>query len=358
MTGLYIHIPFCSALCPYCDFAVVVGRAEQHERYVDALIREARGAHSLGPFQTVFIGGGTPSFIEPSLIARVLSAVEIAPGAEVTMESNPESVDRERASIWRAAGVNRLSIGVQSFDDRLLQTLGRTHDAAFVAPAVAAAREAGFDNISLDLIYGSPDESVAQWESSLAAALVLEPEHLSCYALTIEERTSFGTAVARGTMSEPDQDDLALKYERAIEVLERAGYEHYEISNWARPGRASQHNLVYWTQGDYVGLGLGAHSHHGGTRSWNTRTLASYLSDPTMAREGVEHLTQTQQAEEWVGLHLRLMNLDVEELQRRLGRDLGATLATLQADGLILDNRLTTRGMLLENEVTLRLLTG
>ncbi len=361
MTGLYLHIPFCSALCPYCDFAVVVGRADAHERYVDAVIAELDAAEIRGPFDTVFVGGGTPSFVDPSLIARLLGRIKAAVGAEITMESNPESVDSSRAAAWRAAGVNRLSIGVQSFDDSILRTLGRTHDAARVAPAVQAAGAAGFDNISLDLIYGTPGESLQSWRATLDAALALRPDHLSCYGLTIEERTPFGGAVARGVMAEPEQDDLAAFYEHTCATLDTSGFEHYEISNWCRPGRASAHNLVYWTQGDYLGAGVGAHSHRDGTRWWNTRSLPRYLAGDIL--EGEEILDDGQRAEEWLSLRVRLLApMDIAEVSVRLGRDVveaakaceALGLARLDGDRLIL----TTRGMLLENEVTARLLAS
>jgi oxygen-independent coproporphyrinogen III oxidase len=365
LTGLYVHIPFCSALCPYCDFAVVVGRAADHAGYVEALRAEFAGADFDGPFDTVFIGGGTPSFIDPALIGRFF----VPPGPlsleernqEITLEANPESIDATRAAAWRAAGVNRLSIGVQSFDDAVLRTLGRTHTADAVAPAVAAARTGGFDNLSLDLIYGTHGEPPDSWRATLDAALALQPQHLSCYALTIEERTAFGTAVAAGRMADPDQDELAAKYEHTCATLEAAGFIHYEISNWARPGFESRHNLVYWTQGDYLGLGLGAHSHRGGERWWNTRSLTRYLADPAHAREGSETLDGEQQAQEWLSLRLRLLDpIDLSDAAARLGKDLHVPAKTCEALGLArLDGDrfwLTTRGMLLENEVTLRLL--
>jgi oxygen-independent coproporphyrinogen-3 oxidase len=199
------------------------------------------------------------------------------------------------------------------------------------------------------------------WTTSLERALALGPDHISAYALTIEERTPFGKAVARGTMQEPEQDDLAARYETATEMLEGAGYRHYEISNWARPGFESKHNLLYWTQGEYVGLGTGAHSHRGGVRWWNTRALTRYLADPAGAREAEERLDPEERAEEWLSLRMRLMEgLEIEEASVRLGRQVRDAVEACKADGLVtLDRgtlRLTTRGMLLENEVTLRLL--
>jgi len=359
VTGLYVHVPFCSALCPYCDFAVVVGRREQHERYADALLAEFEAAAWPERFETIFIGGGTPTFVDPALLARVLAAP--GPAAEVTIEANPESTETGALRALAERGVNRVSIGAQSFAPHVLRALGRTHTAADIPRAVGAARAAGIDNVSLDLIYGSSGESVEDWRATLQQAIALGVEHLSCYALTIEERTAFGTAVARGTMTPPDEDALAERYEVACELLARAGFEHYEISNWARPGRESRHNLIYWTQGDYLGLGLGAHSHRQGHRWWNTRALQAYLADPARARAGEETLTPEQRADEWLQLRLRLIEgVDVAEAETRLARKLSTPTRALQDAGLAtLDQgrlHLTTRGMLLENEVALRLL--
>ena len=365
--GLYVHVPFCAALCPYCDFAVVVGRADAHARYCDALLAEADAAGFDGPFGSVFVGGGTPTFVEPDLLVgalrRLRDRVGWDEGAEFTIEANPDSVGIPGLRAYAAAGVNRVSIGAQSFAPHVLRALGRTHDPSAVDAAVAAARTAGIAAVGLDLIYGSTDETTEDWLSSLRSAIALEPDHISCYALTIEERTAFGRAVESGEMPEPDHDALAERYELAAEMLGVAGYEHYEISNWARPGARCAHNLTYWTQGDYLGLGVGAHSHRDGTRWWNTRSLSRYLADPTRAREGEEHLGGVARAEEWLMLRLRLLDgLDVRDATARLGRDLGDAAASLERDGLIERRdatlRLTLRGMLLENEVAGRLLAA
>lgn len=362
--GLYVHLPFCATLCPYCDFAVVVGRTDLHERYCGALVEEARAWGWGATATSVFLGGGTPSFVDPALLARTLDRLwdvaPVAPGAEITLEANPESCTYERLGTLRAAGVNRLSIGAQSFDDTVLRALGRTHDASAVRDAVAAARAAGFTNLSLDLIYGGPGETDVSWRATMDAALSIEPDHLSCYALTIEERTAFGRAVARGAMAAPDEDVLARRYETACEALR--GFNHYEISNWARPGRESAHNTLYWTQGDYLGLGLGAHSHRAGHRWWNARSIRRYVDDPAGTREGEERLDDGQRAEEWVSLRLRLLEgVPLAEASSRLGRPLDEPAAALAAAGLaeVADGRLvlSARGMLLENEVAARLLS-
>ncbi|HEV2685513.1 MAG TPA: radical SAM family heme chaperone HemW, partial [Actinomycetota bacterium] len=314
---------------------------------------------------SLFIGGGTPTVLAPSLMRDLVTAIRevlpLAADGEVTMEANPESVTEETMRAARRAGVNRVSIGAQSFEPHVLRALGRTHSADQISDAARISRAAGIENLSLDLIYGGPGETIDGWAESLRLALDEQPAHISAYALTIEAATPFGKAVARSTMSEPDQDDLASKYEIACTALERAGYRHYEISNWARTGFESRHNLLYWTQGDYAGLGLGAHSHRDGHRWWNTRALTRYLATPTEARDGEESLTDAQRAEEWLSLRMRLIDgVDLAEARARLGRDVHAAAEECRRAGLLAVEgetlRLTTRGMLLENEVTLRLL--
>ena len=365
--GIYVHVPFCSALCPYCDFAVVVGRQDVHERYCDALITEASSHRGAPTATSLFIGGGTPTLLDPGLLRETIQRIrEILPleaDAEITVEANPESVSEMGMRTLAAAGINRVSIGAQSFAPPVLRALGRTHSAEQAANAVASVRAAGIGNVSLDLIYGGPGESMQDWTTSLTRALETNPDHISAYALTIEEQTPFGKAVARGHMREPDQDDLAEKYEIASEMLDAAGFHHYEISNWAKPGIESRHNILYWTQGEYVGLGIGAHSHRDGVRWWNTRALTRYLNGPRSARAGEERLSEQDRADEWLSLRMRLVDgLGLQEAAARLGRDVRDAAEACEAGGLItLDGdrlRLTPRGMLLENEVTLRLLSA
>jgi oxygen-independent coproporphyrinogen-3 oxidase len=337
------------------------------ERYCEALVAEASSHRDAPMASSLFIGGGTPTVLDAEMLgetlARIQDALPTALGAEITVEANPESVTEHGMRALAAAGVNRVSIGVQSFAPHVLRALGRTHSAEQAANAVASARAASIANVSVDLIYGGPGESMQYWTESLRQALELSPDHISAYALTIEERTPFGKAVARGSMQEPEQDDLAAKYEIAVDMLEDAGYGHYEISNWARPGFESRHNLIYWTQGEYVGLGVGAHSHRDGVRWWNTRELTRYIGDPTGARAGEERLSGSDRAEEWLSLRMRLCEgIGLDEAAARLGRDLRDAAEACEAGGLItLDGdrlRLTARGMLLENEVTLRLLSA
>ena len=363
--GIYAHVPFCSALCPYCDFAVVVGRGDRHAAYCDALIEEARAQRDVPEATSLFIGGGTPTVLSPDLLRDLVEgirdALPLAGDAEITIEANPESVSDDGMRAAVEAGVNRVSIGAQSFAPHVLHALGRTHSVDQISSAVRTARAAGIGNVSLDLIYGTNGETIEDWTDSIGKAIREGVDHISAYALTIEAATPFGKAVARGAMNEPDQDDLAAKYEIACTTLERAGYHHYEISNWARPGSESRHNLLYWMQGDYVGLGIGAHSHREGRRWWNTRALGPYLADPANARDGEEVLTESQRDEEWLSLRMRLIDgIDLTDATTRLGRDVRAAAAACERAGLLAINdnilRLTTRGMLLENEVTLRFL--
>lgn len=365
--GIYVHVPFCAARCPYCDFNTYVGIEDLAPAYLDAVVAEAEmWAERHGPLPeagSIFLGGGTPTFVDPHLLARTLDGIRevlpVAAGAEVTVEANPETVTAERLAVLRAGGVNRISIGAQSFRPGVLAMLGRTHSAGRTRRAVAAARSAGFDNLNLDLIYGTPGESPDEWRRTLDDALALGPDHLSCYALTIEAGTAFGAAVAAGRMPAPDDDDQAGKYELALDVLDVAGYEHYELSNWARPGRAGRHNLIYWTQGEYVGLGAGAHSHLRGVRSWNRKLPRAYVERPRAARAGEERLDPAARAEEWLQLRLRLVEgLDLAEAEARLGRPLDPRPAVSAGLAGVRSGRvaLTRRGLLLESEVVLRLL--
>ena len=358
--GIYVHVPYCLSVCPYCDFNVYVGDGDDAARYLDAVLIEtrARAGEASEPAGTIFLGGGTPSLIAPEPMKRFLDAlrqiVPVRADAEVTMEANPETVTVETLRGYRAAGINRLSLGVQSFAPHVLGGLGRTHTPQQARDAVAFARAAGFDNVSIDLIFGGPGESRADWDATLSDAVALGTDHVSCYGLTIEDGTAFGSAVAHGRMTPPDEDDLAAKYEAACDALP---LRHYEISNWGTPSR---HNLIYWTQGDYLGLGAGAHSHRAGIRSWNRKLPRAYAADPAAARDGDEHLDDPARAREWLHLRLRLVEgIDLDEAAAHLGHDLTPLAGPLQQAGLaFLDGGrfiLTRRGLLLENEVALRL---
>ncbi|KAA1426208.1 radical SAM family heme chaperone HemW [Nocardioides antri] len=291
--GVYVHVPFCTVRCGYCDFntytAEELGGGVSRRTYVDHAIAEVRLARSvLGeadvPVETVFLGGGTPTLLPPEDLRRLLSAIGdelgLAPGAEVTTEANPDSVDRAYLDRLREAGYTRISFGMQSAVPHVLATLDRTHDPARVPDVVAAARAAGFDQVSLDLIYGTPGESADDWRTSVEAALACEPDHVSAYSLIVEEGTALARRVKRGELPMPDEDDLADKYVAADDLLTAAGLDWYEVSNWARhsSGGAARcrHNLGYWSGADWWGVGPGAHSHVGGVRWWNVKHPAAY----------------------------------------------------------------------------------
>jgi putative oxygen-independent coproporphyrinogen III oxidase len=378
--GVYLHVPFCLTRCHYCDFVTYTGREGLRRPYAAALGEEAAMAvAALGPeapmATSLFIGGGTPTLLPPEDLARVLGRLRellaLAPGAEVTVEANPETVDEAMAEGLAAAGVTRVSMGAQSFDDRVLAALGRVHDADRVARAVATLRAAGVPAVNLDLIYGGPGEDPGSWATTLERAVGLEPEHLSAYALTIEPATKFGRLVAAGRLAEPDEDDLADRYDTACAVLARAGYRHYEVSNWARdaaagagaiPAHASRHNLTYWRRGRYLGLGAGAHEFDGTARRWNLTGVPQYLEAVGAGRrpvEGEESLDPDQARFEALALRLRTADgLDPGEA-RDLGVDPdGEKAGRLRAAGLLAPGpglALTERGMFLHGEVVARL---
>jgi putative oxygen-independent coproporphyrinogen III oxidase len=315
--GVYVHIPFCASRCDYCDFATWTDRAHLVDAYVDACVRDLRARDRTGgglrAATSVFFGGGTPSLLPADRLAAVLAAIPRADGAEVTVECNPDSVDPGKLATYRSAGVTRLSFGVQSMRAPVLAALGRTHDPANVARAVGWARAAGFRSFNLDLIFGTPGETVDDWRTTLDAVLALDPPHVSAYALTVEPATPLGRRVAAGGPA-PDDDDQATKYELADERLGAAGFEWYEVSNWARPGHECRHNLLYWAQGEYLGIGCAAHGHtvprSGGVarRWWNVRTPERYVKRVGAGRSpeaGGELLDGPVRREEALALALR-----------------------------------------------------
>lgn len=317
--GLYLHIPFCAHRCWYCDFNAYAGLDHLADGYMDALVRDvAEGLSApevaeLGerPVVTsVFIGGGTPSLVDPRHIGRLLDAVRggwtVAPGAEVTIECNPESVDAAGLEAYLSAGVNRISFGVQSLDDELLRRLGRTHDARAACDALRTARSAGFTSVSADLIFGIPGGSDEAWRSSLEGVLACGPDHVSCYALTYEEGTPLDAWRRLGKVVPVPDDDVARRWELADTLLAKAGLVRYEISNWARDGHTSRHNDLYWRCGEYLGLGAGAHSHlataHGSVRSWTVKAPERYMRTiesggrPVAAMEEIDRRTRASEA--------------------------------------------------------------
>lgn len=315
---LYLHVPFCARRCSYCDFAIAVRREVPSDTYAEAVVAEwSRHLDSgrwerAGRLTTVYLGGGTPSLLAPAAIGRILDHLAhdqgLVPGAEVTLEANPEDVTPERAGAWRAAGVNRISLGAQSFDTRVLTWMHRLHDAQAARRAVVALRRAGFTNLSLDLIYGIPVALGRDWGQDLEAALALEPEHLSLYGLTVEPRTPLGRWIARGDATPAPDDQAAAEYLEAQARLRDAGLPFYEVSNAARPGYESQHNQAYWRRGDYLGLGPSAHSARPGERWWNVRDWEPYrrtVAGGELPIEGREQLSDGQRQLEAVYLGLR-----------------------------------------------------
>ena len=379
--GIYVHIPFCRSKCPYCDFVSYAGREERIPAYCEALNREmeaaARGL-SGARARTLYFGGGTPSLVEAGRIGAIIDACRTLFGlpmeAEVSLEANPGTVDARRLAALRSAGVNRLSLGVQSFHDVRLRLLGRAHTAAESLAAFGAARQAGFANVGLDLMYALPGQTPDEWLADLRQAVELGPEHVSLYGLAVEEGTPLAGLVAAGEVSVPSADEAAAMLEAAAAVLAGAGYSQYELSNWARHDGSRlfdwrcQHNLGYWRHEPYRGFGAGAHSYCGHRRLRNEPDLDRYVA--MVAASGtavveVEEVDSLQAAHETVMLGLRLAEgLDLGAFAARHGLDLAtrcaSTLAELRELGLLAQegNRvwLLPKGRLLANEVVVRLL--
>jgi len=333
--GLYLHIPFCSAICPYCDFAVVTGSRARRAAFARRLAEEAAlwGDSPLS-FDTVYLGGGTPSALLPDELALVLDAARAAlgidPGARLYLEANPEDATAEGLAAWRALGVATLSLGVQSFDAAALRFLGRRHGPDEARRAVALAREAGFDTVSIDLIYGLPGEDERGWRADLAAALALAPDHLSCYQLTVHEGTPFGRRKERGALAELPEEGQAELFDLAHRFLADAGYPAYEVSSFARaPEHRSRHNRKYWDHTPYLGLGPSAHSFSAGKRWWNERRLGAYEARVAAGERpiaGEEALSPADLALEALMLGLRTVEgIDLAGFRGRYGVDLAAS---------------------------------
>lgn len=411
--GLYIHIPFCARKCPYCDFNTYAGYNYLHARTVQALASEIDGWHTWlagRTIDTVFLGGGTPTVLNADLLTLLfhsLRKLNLADGCEITCEANPSTVDLTRFTLLRALGVNRLSLGVQSFQADELRFLGRNHSAEDAQRAFDAARTAGFDNISLDFIFGLPDQPLSAWRRTLDRALALQPEHLSLYSLLVEARTPLHRWVQSGRVAAPNDDEAARHFELAMERLAANGYCHYEISNWARtdnrrgsvfapvaepppvrnmlPGWASRHNLIYWQNQEYIGVGPGAHSHlrtDGISRRWSTiKPVVDYIRavegeqsvfEPATqawkaaAVDNVEVLDAATSMGETMMLGLRLIEAGVSLSHfamlhgRALGDVFSSVLHPLIACGLLEMTaervRLTRRGVMVGNQVFARFL--
>jgi oxygen-independent coproporphyrinogen-3 oxidase len=383
--GLYIHVPFCSAICNYCNFNRGLFDADLKTRYVEALVSEIHqsairnqsainnqqsaiaGSDRRAAADTIYFGGGTPSLLEPEEIARVIGACEqafaVAADREITMEANPETVSEARLAAYRAAGVNRLSFGVQSFRDEELRRLSRLHSADRARAALGEARAAGFDNVSLDLMMWLPQQSISEWLESVDAAIALAPEHLSLYLLEVYPNAPLKDDMARARWSQAPDDDAATMYGEAMQRLETAGLAQYEISNVARAGRRSRHNLKYWRDGEWLGFGCGAHSTRGGARWKNISSAADY-SDTVMRGASpavdVRRMTADEQLGDALFTGLRLVDgIDTNVIQTRYGVDVwrrfGPELEPfIEAGWLRRDGArlwLTRQGMLLAHEV-------
>ncbi len=370
--GLYLHIPFCRSKCAYCDFYSLPRREGDMGRYCNALCRaliQSAPQAAGRAVDTIYIGGGTPSVLGGERIAALMETVRqnysLSGDCEITMEANPDSVDENLLSAVRAAGVNRLSLGVQCADDRILAILRRPHTFAQAQQAVAAARRAGFSNLSLDLIYGLPQQNLSQWQQTVEQVLALQPEHLSCYGLQLEEGTWLYDHQSQFQI--PDDDAQADCYLWTVERLGQAGYPQYEISNFARPGRESRHNLRYWRMQEYMGFGPGAHSDFGGRRYSFVRDLDAWLTGADSGAPPMEEnevISQEERREEYVMLSLRTVEgFDPAYFARRYDADpepLAALLREYEYRGLAKQEggrwHFTPEGFLISNTLLADLL--
>ena len=364
--GLYVHVPFCLTRCGYCDFNAYAGLGHLASRYADALRAEAdlaSGEWRTERFVSAFIGGGTPTTLDTQTLSDLLHHLRhrfhLTPDAEITIEANPDTVDEGKLAALLEGGFTRLSMGVQSFDARVLDALERVHSADSARRAYEAARSAGYANVNIDLIYGARGESIESWRRTLEEAIDLGPEHLSCYALTIEPATPLGRRVAAGLVPSPDADLQAEMYFLACELLGTAGYRHYEVSNWAKPGLECVHNLGYWEGRVYLGLGAGAHSCRHSRRWWNLRPPLAYVESVEAGRApvgGEECLGPDDERLERIFLGLRTADgipaglIDLQVARPYLDESL-----LTRTDGRI---ALTDRGMIVANEIVVALAEG
>lgn len=369
MAGIYIHIPFCKSRCKYCDFFSTT-HLEKRAQYVAALLEEWRmRAHEVKePIRTIYIGGGTPSMLDDSSLQMIIEALRresslnstAIPGArqgdeamlqEITMEANPGDITLERAQAWRKMGINRLSIGVQSMDDELLQLIGRRHTAEQARKAVAAAQAAGFDNISIDLMYALPSQTIEQWQKDVAEALQMGVQHISTYGLIYEEGTVLMTLLDHGVIEAVDEDTEMQMYDYLVEQLAANNFEHYEVSNFALPNRRSRHNSSYWNTTPYIGLGAGAHSYDGQVRQWNISDLDTYIAQ-AMAHQlqpEKEVLSEEQRHTERVMLGLRTNSgIGTDEIDRSKAQPYIAQGMLIEKDNRIVA---TTKGYHILNRI-------
>jgi|FLYN01.1.fsa_nt_gi oxygen-independent coproporphyrinogen-3 oxidase len=377
--SLYLHIPFCRTKCTYCAFNTYVNLEALIEPFVRALIREVEIVGTGNPgyvIGTIYFGGGTPSLLKPEQIARILAVIHscfiVSNDAEISLEANPNDLDYSYLKALRQLGINRLSIGMQTANANELALFARRHDNDTVMRAVSSARRAGFDNLNLDLIYGFPHQTLESWDASLRQLLALQPEHISLYALGLEDGTPMAVWVSRGRLPTPDDDLTADMYERAADMLAAAGYEQYEISNWSKPGFASRHNLQYWRNLPYVGLGPGAHGYAAGIRYSTVLSPHNYIQvlETSVSSYGFPYTPATDQAivvdrageiaeTLMMGLRLTQEGIPRHAFSERFGSDLleihGTTIEKFKRYGLLYVDtevvRLTQRGRLLSNVV-------
>ena len=365
--GLYVHVPFCAAKCSYCDFYSLAHREDKMDDYCAALtahLREVAPRMAGQQVDTVYFGGGTPSYLGPKRLAALLKTIRkgyrLTADAEITLEANPDSAgDAKALKILRKAGFNRLSLGAQAMDDHMLRAIGRIHTAAQVQQAVSAARAAGFDNVSIDLMYGLPGQTMAHWQRTLESAIALGTDHVSAYGLKVEEGTPLWQR--RGSADLPDDEAQADMYLWAVEALGLAGYRQYEISNFARPGRESRHNLRYWRMAPYAGFGPGAHSDFGNVRFAYEKDLDGYLAGEMRLSEREEILPR-ERCMEYIMLSLRtaegISRTTVERTYRKPFAQAEAVFRELAEHGLAEATeagwRLTPRGFLVSNAIILQ----
>ncbi len=373
VAALYIHIPFCKRKCKYCSFISFDSRINDTPVYIDALNKELELRMGDYRIESVYVGGGTPSLLSPEQITDILTTARkfyrIDYDAEISLEANPVTINLKYLSDIKAAGINRISIGIQSFNNNELSMLGRIHSSEDALNSIKDARSSGFRNLNIDLIYGLPGQTVGDWKDNLLKAIELDPEHISLYALTLEPEEVLFKEIEAGKLPEICADTAASQYELAEELLQKHGYVHYEISNWAKPGRECRHNLVYWQGGEYLGAGVAAHSYLGKRRSANTGDMDKYidaLAQNILPPQDVDEIIDPElEIAESIILGLRLCNgINLNDFEKRCGIDIikgyKHRIDELSCYGLIeYDNvniKLTPRGRLLGNEVFWRFL--
>ncbi len=362
MRGLYIHIPFCRQKCKYCDFVSFSGCEKDFSAYISALIKEMQGYRG-EKVDSVFIGGGTPTLLDAESLAKLLAAVntsfDIAKDFEFSIEANPKTLTAEKLAVLKHGGVTRLSIGVQSFNDAELLAIGRIHDVKAACEAYTMAREAGFSNINLDIMFSLPGQTAESFLNTLDTAIKLKPEHISCYSLILEEGTSLFAEVESGKITLPDEETDRQNYELACKKLEAAGYRQYEISNFAKAGFECRHNLKYWDCEEYIGVGVAAHSYYKGARFSNTESLSEYIKGSYQSGDAVS-LTEADKIAEFMIMGLRkTCGIKKSEFKRRFGMETGEHFGRViekhKKTGLLAENEeflyLTKEGINLSNSV-------